>query len=59
MSFPKSVFEDAIHEMVLRWQKCEAVNGEYFEGDGVVIDPLFGKGPQEDSEDGTDTDSDD
>ncbi len=43
MSFDQSVFDDAIHEMVLRWQKCEAVNGEYFEGDGVEIDPLFEK----------------
>ncbi len=43
MSFDKSVFDDAIYEMVLRWQKCEVVNGDYFEGDGVQIDPLFEK----------------
>ncbi len=43
MTFPTSVFDNAIHKMVLRWQKCEAVNGEYFEGDGVQIDPLFAK----------------
>ncbi len=38
---PKSVFDDAIHNMVIRCQKCSAVNGEYFEGDKVTVDPLF------------------
>ncbi len=54
MAFPKSVFDDALHEMVLRWQKCEAVNGEYFEGNGVQIDPLFAKGPADDSDEDSD-----
>ncbi len=36
-----SVYSDGIHEMVSQWQKCVAVNGEYFEGDKVQIDPLF------------------
>ncbi len=37
----RSVFSDSIHEMVLRWQKCSAANGDYFEGDSVQVDPLF------------------
>ncbi len=36
-------YSDAIHEMVGRWQKCSLVNGEYFEGDNIQIDPLFSK----------------
>ena len=47
---PKAVFDDAIHNMVIRWQKCVAANGEYFEGDSVEVDPLFAKGPVTDSE---------
>ncbi len=57
MSFPTSVFDDAIHEMVLRWQKCEAVNGEYFEGDGVQIDPLFEKTSGETSDEESESSS--
>ncbi len=37
----QAVFSDGIHEMVTRWQKCSAANGEYFEGDKVPINPLF------------------
>ena len=53
---PKSVFDDAIHNMVLRWQKCIAANGEYFEGDNVQVDPLFAKGPNSESESSSDED---
>ncbi len=41
LSMPTEVFSNAIHDMVLRWQKCVSVNGEYFEGDSVSVDPLF------------------
>lgn len=37
----KSVFSVSIHEIVLHWQKYSAMNGEYFEGDGVQVDSLF------------------
>ena len=47
--FPQSVFEDFIFEMVSRWQKCIAVNGDYFEGDNMQIDPLFEKGQTSES----------
>ncbi len=53
---PKSVFDDAIHNMVLRWQKCVAANGEFFEGDNVQVDPLFAKGPNSESESSSDED---
>ncbi len=56
-SLPKDLFNDAIHDLVIRWQKYVAVNGEYFEGDGVVIDPLFAKGPAEDSDSSSDDSS--
>ncbi len=59
MSLPKSVFDDALHDMVLRWQKCEAVNGVYFEGDGVQIDPLFAKDAQDSSDDASESTSSD
>ncbi len=59
MNFPVSVFDDAMHEMVLRWQKCEAVNGHYFEGDGVEIDPLFKKNAGDDSQEDSDSSSSD
>ncbi len=35
-SFPVSVFEDVMHELVIHWLKCSAVNRDYFEGDHVV-----------------------
>ncbi len=41
MGLPTSVFENAMHEMVIRWQKCTVVNGDYFEGQGITVDPLF------------------
>ncbi len=44
MSFPVSLFEDAMHDMVLWWQKCSNVNGDYFEGLHISVDPLFAKG---------------
>ncbi len=55
-NLPKQVFEDAIFDIVAHWQKCVAVNGEYFEGDSVVIDPLLAKGNS--SEDSSEEDSD-
>lgn len=54
LDIDKSVYSDAIHEMVARWQKCSAANGEYFEGDHVVIDPLFEKMPA--TQDSSDSD---
>ena len=50
MSLPVSVFEDAMHDMILRWQKCTNVNGDYFEGLHISVDPLFQKGPVTDTE---------
>ena len=32
-----------MHDLVLRWQKCCTVEGAYFEGEHVQIDPLFAK----------------
>ncbi len=45
-----SIYSDSLHEMVMHWQKCSAVNGEYFEGDDIPIDPLFQKGNSSDSD---------
>ncbi len=36
-----SIYSDAMHKMVTRWQKCSTANGEYFEGDNIEINPLF------------------
>ncbi len=44
LSLPQPFFADAMHDMVLRWQKCTIVNGDYFEGDHIVVEPLFSKG---------------
>ncbi len=51
LKMPKDIFLDTMHDMVLRWQKCAHVNGNYFEGDHVVVDPLFVKGAQNSSSD--------
>ncbi len=44
MSMLSDIFLDTMHDMVLHWQKCSHVNGDYFEGDHVVVEPLFVKG---------------
>ncbi len=49
LSMDKSVFSDTMHDLVLRWQKCVAANGSYFEGEHVQIDPLFVRGSQDSS----------
>ncbi len=41
LSWEPKVFNDILHDLVCRWQKCSAANGSYFEGDNVQIDPLF------------------
>ncbi len=45
MGMSSDIFLDTMHDMVLHWQKCSHVNGDYFKGDHVVVDPLFVKGP--------------
>ncbi len=50
MGWDKSFFNDTMHELVSRWQKCVSASGEYFEGEQVVIDPLFTKDNGEESE---------
>ena len=42
-ALPSLFFADAMHDMVYRWQKCAHVNREYFEGDHIVVEPLFTK----------------
>ncbi len=51
LSWEPQVFEDIMHDLVARWQKCVAAEGEYFEGEQVEIDPLFAKGDQETEDD--------
>ncbi len=51
-SWDKEFFNDTMHDLVARWQKCVQADGAYFEGESVQIEPLFTKGP------GTDSDSD-
>ncbi len=43
LSWEPHVFNNIMHNLVLRWQKCCAVQGAYFEGEHVQIDPLFAK----------------
>ncbi len=38
-SFEPSFFEDAIADLVTRWKKCVAVDGDYFEGEHVMVEP--------------------
>lgn len=57
MSWPKEFFNDTMHELVGRWQKCVKADGEYFEGENVQIDALFMKG-QSSSESESNSDSD-
>ncbi len=38
MALPPSFFADALHDMVYHWQKCSHVNGDFFEGDHVVVE---------------------
>ncbi len=59
LSMDKSVFLDSMHDLVLRWQKCMKVNGDYFEGDNVQIDPLFEMVSGEDSDSDTDSEEED
>ncbi len=47
LSWKLEIFNDILHDLVCRWQKCCAKEGEYFEGENVTIDPLFVKGPVE------------
>lgn len=58
LSLPQSFFEDSMHDMILRWQKCAHVNGEYFEGDHIVVEPLFAKGPESKNESSSSEDDD-
>ncbi len=53
LSMDKSIFLDTMHDLVFRWQKCVKVDGKYFEGDKISIDPLFEQVPSQetDSED--------
>ncbi len=39
MAFPAEFYEQAIADLVTRWKKCCAVNGDYFEGRHVHVDP--------------------
>ncbi len=41
LAIPTDFYDNAMHDMVTRWQKCVQVNGDYFEGDNVKVDPLF------------------
>ncbi len=59
VSLPQSFFADAMHDMVYRWQKCSNVNGDFFEGDHVVVEPLFSKDSETDSENSSGNSSDD
>ncbi len=56
MSWKPHVFNDIMHDLVARWQKCSAAGGAYFEDDNVEIDPLFVQEIPEDP--GSDDDSD-
>ncbi len=41
LSWDSSVFANIMHDLVLHWQKCAAAEGAYFEGNNIVVDPLF------------------
>ncbi len=34
------VFFNAIRSMAIRWKKCVAANGDYFEGRNIQVDPV-------------------
>ncbi len=56
LSWDEEIFNDIMHDMVARWQKCSAAQGCYFEGDNITIDPLFVWGEQETDEETDDSD---
>ncbi len=57
LKMDKAVYSDGIYEMVGRWQKCVANQGDYFEGDHIHINPLFVRGQQSDSSSDFDSDA--
>ncbi len=58
LSWKPQVFSDILHELVGRWQKCSAAEGNYFEGDDVQIDPLFVRDGTSEEESDSDSESD-
>ncbi len=49
-AFPEEFYEQAIADLVTRWKKCCAVNGDYFEGRHLEVPPEE-VSPSEDSSD--------
>ncbi len=49
-AFPLEFYEQAIADLVTRWKKCCAVNGDYFEGRKVQVEPEEVSSSEESSE---------
>ncbi len=50
-SFDTDFFEETIADLVTRWKKCVAVDGDYFEGEHIQVDlEDFGEDSDTDSE---------
>ena len=50
-AFPADFYEQAIADLVTRWKKCCAVDGDYFEGRHINVDPEEVSSSEESSDD--------
>ncbi len=60
-SIPANHFEEALMSLPVRWMKCVAAQGEYFEGRHLHVEPgdfdlVFMSADEETSEDSSDED---
>ncbi len=54
-SYPEEFYTQCFSDLVTRWNKCVAVNGDYFEGSHVSVPPEDFQ-VQEDTTDSSDDD---
>ncbi len=53
-NIPTEKFESAMKDLPVRWAKCVQAQGEYFEGDGLVVPDFMVEVLDSDPEDSTD-----
>ena len=55
----EEMFENCFKQLAVRWKKCVASYGTYFEGRGVEVDPVSEASDPPTSSDSSDSDNDD
>ncbi len=55
----EEMFENCFKQLAVRWKKCVASYGTYFEGRGVEVDPVSEASDPPTSSDSSDSDDDD